>query len=52
MSDFLSKVAVVIGAGAEGDGIGNGRATAILLARRGAYLACVDRDGNRAARTA
>ena len=30
------KVAVICGGGAEGDGIGNGRATAILLAKAGA----------------
>ena len=38
------KVAVVTGAGAEGAGIGNGRAAAILLARAGARVALVDRD--------
>ena len=31
------KVAIVTGGGAAGDGIGNGRAAAILLARAGAY---------------
>ena len=36
-------VAVVGGAGAAGDGIGNGRAAAILLAREGARVVCVDR---------
>ena len=30
------KVAIVTGGGAAGDGIGNGRAAAILLARAGA----------------
>jgi NAD(P)-dependent dehydrogenase (short-subunit alcohol dehydrogenase family) len=30
---LAGKVAIVTGAGAEGDGIGNGRAAAILLAR-------------------
>jgi NAD(P)-dependent dehydrogenase (short-subunit alcohol dehydrogenase family) len=45
------RVALVSGAGAAGDGIGNGRAAAILLARAGAFVACVDRDGARAART-
>ena len=44
MNDLTSKVAVVTGAGARGDGIGNGRATAILLAQRGAKVVVVDRD--------
>ncbi|MEM7286339.1 MAG: SDR family NAD(P)-dependent oxidoreductase [Actinomycetota bacterium] len=34
---------IVAGAGAEGDGIGNGRAAAILVARDGANVTCVDR---------
>ena len=38
-----SPVVVVGGAGAAGDGIGNGRAAAILLAREGARVVCVDR---------
>lgn len=45
MSDSLSlagKVAIVTGAGSRGPGIGNGRATAILLARRGARVLLVD----------
>ena len=37
------KVAIVTGGGAAGDGIGNGRATAILLARAGARVVVVDR---------
>jgi NAD(P)-dependent dehydrogenase (short-subunit alcohol dehydrogenase family) len=36
------KVAIVTGAGSRGDGIGNGRATAILLARHGARVALLD----------
>jgi NAD(P)-dependent dehydrogenase (short-subunit alcohol dehydrogenase family) len=36
------KVAIVTGAGAAGDGIGNGRAAAILLARAGTAVAVVD----------
>jgi NAD(P)-dependent dehydrogenase (short-subunit alcohol dehydrogenase family) len=36
------KVAIVTGAGSRGDGIGNGRATAILLARHGARVGLVD----------
>ena len=38
------KVAIVTGAGAAGDGIGNGRAAAILFAREGARVMLVDRD--------
>ena len=37
------KVAIVTGGGAAGDGIGNGRAAAILLARAGAKVVVVDR---------
>ena len=36
------RVAIVTGAGAAGDGIGNGRAAAILLAEDGATVVCVD----------
>ena len=36
------KVAVVTGAGSRGDGIGNGRAAAILLAREGVHVALLD----------
>lgn len=45
------KVAMVTGAGASGDGIGNGRAAALLLAEAGARVAAVDRDAERAAAT-
>jgi len=45
------KVAIVTGGGAAGDGIGNGRAAAILLARAGAKVLVVDRDEKPAART-
>ena len=38
------KVAVVMGGGAAGAGIGNGRAAAILLARAGAQVVVVDRS--------
>ena len=37
------KVAVVMGGGAAGSGVGNGRAAAILLARAGARVVVVDR---------
>jgi NAD(P)-dependent dehydrogenase (short-subunit alcohol dehydrogenase family) len=36
------KVAIVTGAGSRGDGIGNGRAAALLLAREGARVALLD----------
>ena len=38
------KVAIVAGGGAAGDGIGNGRAAAILFARAGAKVFVVDRS--------
>jgi len=41
---LTGKVAVVTGGGAAGDGIGNGRAAAILLARAGAQVVVVDHD--------
>jgi NAD(P)-dependent dehydrogenase (short-subunit alcohol dehydrogenase family) len=45
------KVAIVTGGGAAGDGIGNGRAAAILLARAGARVLVVDRQLDLARRT-
>lgn len=48
---FEGKVAIVAGGGAAGDGIGNGRAAAILLARAGARVLVVDRDIKLAQRT-
>ena len=45
------KVAIVTGGGAAGEGIGNGRAAAILLARAGARVLVVDRDEALAERT-
>jgi NAD(P)-dependent dehydrogenase (short-subunit alcohol dehydrogenase family) len=45
------KVAIVTGGGAAGDGIGNGRAACILLARAGAHVLVVDRDITLAERT-
>ncbi|KAJ0421131.1 hypothetical protein BJY00DRAFT_312315 [Aspergillus carlsbadensis] len=38
------KTAIVTGAGCHGDGIGNGRAIAILLASDGCNVLCVDRN--------
>lgn len=48
---LAGKVAIVSGGGAAGDGIGNGRAAAILLARAGAKVAVADRDAALARRT-
>ena len=45
------KTAIVAGGGAAGDGIGNGRAAAILLARAGAKVFVVDRNLELAERT-
>ena len=45
------KVAVVTGAGALGDGIGNARAAAILMAEDGCNVVCVDRDVSLAQKT-
>ncbi len=45
------KVALISGGGAAGDGIGNGRAAAILLARAGAKVVVADRDIKLAERT-
>jgi NAD(P)-dependent dehydrogenase (short-subunit alcohol dehydrogenase family) len=45
------KVAIVTGGGAADEGIGNGRAAAILLARAGARVLVVDLDLERAERT-
>ena len=45
MPDRLAgKTAIVTGAGSRAEGIGNGRATAILFAREGADILLVDRD--------
>jgi NAD(P)-dependent dehydrogenase (short-subunit alcohol dehydrogenase family) len=48
---LAGKVAIVTGGGAAGDGIGNGRAACILLARAGAHVLVVDRDLPLAERT-
>ena len=45
MPDRLAgKSAIITGAGSRAEGIGNGRATAILFAREGADILLVDRD--------
>jgi NAD(P)-dependent dehydrogenase (short-subunit alcohol dehydrogenase family) len=48
---LAGKVAIVAGGGAAGDGIGNGRAAAILLARAGTRVLVVDREAALAQRT-
>jgi len=48
---LAGAVAVVTGGGAAGDGIGNGRAACILLARSGTCVLVVDRDEGLAKRT-
>jgi NAD(P)-dependent dehydrogenase (short-subunit alcohol dehydrogenase family) len=45
------KVAIVTGAGSRADGIGNGRAAAVLLAREGASVALLDEVAEWAAAT-
>jgi NAD(P)-dependent dehydrogenase (short-subunit alcohol dehydrogenase family) len=42
MLDFAGKTAVVTGAGSVGPGWGNGKATAVLLARQGASVFAID----------
>lgn len=48
---LAGRVAVVTGAGSRADGIGNGRATAILMARCGADVVLVDQVADWAERT-
>ncbi len=45
------KVAIVTGAGSRGEGVGNGKATAILFAREGAKVLLVDLEIDRAEET-
>ena len=49
---LTGKVAIVTGAGAEGEDIGIGRAIAVLLAREGASVVCADLNLDRAEATA
>jgi NAD(P)-dependent dehydrogenase (short-subunit alcohol dehydrogenase family) len=52
MGDRLrGKVAIVTGAGSRGPGLGNGKAAAILFAREGARVLCVDQALARAEET-
>ena len=47
------KTAMIVGAGqSPGETVGNGRATALLFAREGARVACVDRSMDAAEETA
>src|ERR687887_2823506 len=48
---LAGKVAIVTGAGSRGPGLGNGKATAILFAREGARVLCVDAMKERAQET-
>ena len=48
---LAGKVAVVTGAGSRGPGVGNGKAAAILFAREGARVLCVDQVKERAEET-
>jgi NAD(P)-dependent dehydrogenase (short-subunit alcohol dehydrogenase family) len=48
---LADKVAIVTGAGSRGPGIGNGKAAAILFAREGARVLCVDQAKERALET-
>ncbi|CAK4033872.1 related to short-chain alcohol dehydrogenase [Lecanosticta acicola] len=48
---LAGRVAIVTGAGAAGNGIGNGRAAAILLAEAGCSVVCVDMKEELAQRT-
>jgi len=48
---LAGKVALVVGAGSVGEGWGNGKATAVLFAREGAKVFCVDINPAAAAQT-
>src|SRR2546426_517688 len=48
---LAGKIAIVTGAGARGPGVGNGKAAAILMAREGARVLCVDAQKDRAEET-
>src|SRR5260370_38234752 len=52
MERLTGKTAVVAGAGSIGRGWGNGKATAVMFAREGAQVFCVDRNGAAAEETA
>src|SRR5215470_14038051 len=48
---LAGKVALVMGAGSRGEGIGNGKAAAVLFAREGASVLCADLVASRAEET-
>jgi NAD(P)-dependent dehydrogenase (short-subunit alcohol dehydrogenase family) len=48
---LAGKVAIVTGAGSRGEGIGNGKAAAVLFAREGASVVCADQVASRASET-
>lgn len=49
---LAGKICLVMGAGSAGPGWGNGKAAAVLFAREGAKVACVDRETAAAEETA
>lgn len=49
---LVQRVAVVTNAGSRGPGLGNGKAVAILVAREGARVLCVDAKLENAEETA
>ncbi len=51
LNRLKDKVAIVVGAGSQNEGIGNGRASAILFAREGARVLLVDANGAMAEQT-
>ncbi|GAA1851754.1 glucose 1-dehydrogenase [Pseudonocardia ailaonensis] len=48
---LAGRYAIVVGGGSSAPGIGNGRATSLLLAREGAFVTVVDRDPSAAEET-
>jgi NAD(P)-dependent dehydrogenase (short-subunit alcohol dehydrogenase family) len=48
---LAGKVAIITGAGSRGPGVGNGKAAAVLMAREGARVLCVDAQKDRAEET-
>ena len=52
MPKLAGKVALVVGAGSSGPGVGNGKATAMAFAREGARVLCVDVNAAAARETA
>lgn len=52
MKELEGKIALIVGAGCIGEGMGNGRATALTFAREGATIICADINGESAEETA